>query len=57
MPSLIEDGSGGIRVSWFDYSGYPEYPQLWGPFAHEVSVVDLLFNTGREAPRYMRCLR
>ena len=23
----------GIRVAWMDYAGYPEYPQLWGPFA------------------------
>jgi hypothetical protein len=36
----------GIEVSWFDYSGYPEYPQLWGEFAHEVSILDLLFNCG-----------
>lgn len=20
----------GLKVTWFDYSGYPEYPQLWG---------------------------
>src|SRR5688572_27166187 len=44
----------GIRVEWFDYGGYPEYPQLWGPFAHEVSVLDLLFNCGNAAPRYMK---
>jgi hypothetical protein len=44
----------GIRLSWFDYAGYPEYPQLWGEFTHEVSIVDLLFNCGRDAPRYLR---
>lgn len=44
----------GIRVSFFDYSDYPEYPQLFGPFAHEVTILDLLFNTGDEALRYMR---
>ncbi len=44
----------GIRVTWFDYGGYPPYPQLWGDFVHEVSVIDLLFNCGREAPRYMK---
>ncbi|GAA4337549.1 WbqC family protein [Variovorax defluvii] len=43
-----------IRVSWFDYAGYPEYPQLWGAFAHNVSILDLLFNCGPEAHRYMR---
>jgi hypothetical protein len=44
----------GIGVSWVDYSGYPEYPQLHGPFEHEVSVLDLLFMVGPEAPRYMK---
>jgi hypothetical protein len=44
----------GLKLTWFDYSGYPEYPQLWGPFTHYVSIVDLLFNRGSEAPQYMR---
>ena len=43
----------GMTVSWFDY-GYPEYPQLWGEFTHDVSVLDLLFNCGRDAPRFMK---
>ena len=38
-----------IEVSFFDYSGYPEYAQLFGPFVHEVSVLDLIFNTGEQA--------
>lgn len=42
-----------IRLSWFEYGEYPEYPQLWTPFTHQVSIVDLLFNCGREAPHYM----
>lgn len=46
----------GIRVSWFDYSGYPVYPQLWGDFVHEVSVLDLLFNCGPESPKYMKAV-
>lgn len=44
----------GIQLTWFDYNGYPEYPQLWGRFAHNVSIVDLLFNCGPEAHRQMR---
>jgi WbqC-like protein family len=44
----------GISVAWMDYSGYPPYPQLHGPFVHEVSVVDLILNTGPHAPRFMR---
>ena len=43
-----------IELSWFDYSGYPEYPQLWGDFEHHVSILDLLFNCGKEAPGYMK---
>lgn len=43
----------GIQVTWHDYSGYPEYPQLWGPFVHEVTVLDLLFNTGTDASWYI----
>lgn len=43
-----------IKLTWFDYDGYPEYPQLWGAFSHRVSIVDLLMNCGREAQRYMR---
>ena len=44
----------GIEVEYIDYSGYPEYPQVHPPFDHRVSVLDLLFNTGTEAPRYMK---
>jgi hypothetical protein len=44
----------GIAVRWFDYEGYPEYPQLWGAFVHPVSVVDLLFNCGPDARRFLK---
>lgn len=44
----------GIRLTWFDYEGYPEYPQLWGAFTHGVTVLDLLFNCGSDARQYMR---
>jgi WbqC-like protein family len=46
--------SAGIQVEWFEYSGYPSYPQLWGDFSHGVTILDLLFNCGKESPRYMR---
>ena len=39
-----------------DYSGYPEYPQLHPPFEHGVTVLDLIFNTGADAPLYMKSL-
>ena len=47
----------GIKLTWFDYLGYPEYPQLWGEFAHGVSILDLLFSCGKDAARYMKYVR
>ena len=36
----------GIEVIWMSYNHYPEYPQPWGTFVHQVSIIDLLFNIG-----------
>lgn len=44
----------GIKLSWFGYTDYPEYPQLWGEFTHGVTILDLLFNCGKEAPKFMK---
>lgn len=46
-------GSAGIGVEWMDYSRYPEYPQLYDPFEHGVTALDLIFNTGPHARRYL----
>jgi len=43
----------GITLSFFDYAGYPEYSQLYPPFEHQVSIIDLLLHTGRDAPAYL----
>jgi hypothetical protein len=43
----------GVELRYFDYAGYPEYRQLFPPFDHHVSMMDLLFNEGPDAPRYM----
>ncbi len=43
-----------IKLTYIDYSGYPEYPQLYPPFEHGVSILDLIFNTGPEARMYMK---
>ncbi len=43
----------GVRVHWKDFTHYPEYPQLHGPYAPNLSIVDLLMNCGDEAPRYI----
>jgi hypothetical protein len=47
--------SAGITPEWMSYDGYPEYLQLHGGFEHAVTTLDLLFNTGPEAPRYLKC--
>ncbi|WP_420600107.1 WbqC family protein [Neptuniibacter sp.] len=44
----------GIKLTWFEYTGYPEYKQLWGDFEHGVTILDLLFNCGKDSPQYMR---
>ncbi len=46
----------GIKLTWFDYDRYPAYPQLWGDFTHGVTILDLLFNCGKDSTRYMRCV-
>ena len=46
--------SAGLVTEWMSYEGYPEYPQLHGGFEHAVTVLDLLFNTGPEAPHHLR---
>jgi WbqC-like protein family len=43
----------GIELSFADYAGYPEYRQLHPPFEHQVSVIDLIFNEGPDAARFM----
>ncbi len=44
----------GIALRYMDYSDYPLYEQLFPPFEHAVSVIDLIFNVGPEASRYMK---
>ncbi|MCG9584133.1 WbqC family protein [Vibrio tubiashii] len=44
----------GIQVDWFDYDGYKEYPQLSENFEPGVSVLDLIFNMGPDARKYLR---
>ena len=43
----------GIRVEWMDYRHYPEYHQLYPPFVHEVTVLDLLFNEGPDSRNFL----
>lgn len=47
-------GRNGLALEWFDYAGYPCYPQLHGPFVHQVSILDALFNCGPDRERFLR---
>ncbi len=42
----------GITVEFMEYD-YLEYPQLNGEFQPAVTILDLLFNTGPDAGRYI----
>ena len=43
----------GIAIVWKDYAGYPKYSQMSEIFTHQVSILDLLFNMGKDAPEYI----
>jgi hypothetical protein len=43
----------GITLTYMNYEGYPEYPQLHPPFDHHVSIIDLLVHVGPDAGAYM----
>lgn len=44
----------GIQLQYMDYSGYSPYTQLFGPFEHGVSILDLIFNEGPNAVKFMK---
>jgi len=46
-----------IKVTWFNYENYPTYNQLYPPFEHGVTILDLILNMGPEAPSYMKSMR
>lgn len=41
-----------INLAYIKYE-YPEYKQLYGEFNHYLSVFDVLFNCGKDAPNYI----
>lgn len=43
----------GVELIYKSYEGYPEYPQFFPPFDHAVTILDLLFHTGPDAPYYI----
>ena len=43
----------GVELVWKDYGGYPEYPQRHAVLEHGVTVLDVLFTVGPDAPYYI----
>jgi hypothetical protein len=43
----------GVELIYKSYAGYPEYPQFFPPFDHAVTILDLLFHVGPDAPHYI----
>lgn len=48
-PSLT---AAGVTLEYMDYD-YPEYEQLYPPYDAQLSILDLLFMHGPQAPRYI----
>lgn len=46
-----------IEVEWMDYGGYKEYHQMFEPFEHGVSILDLIFNEGSNAIMLMKSFK
>lgn len=42
-----------IKLYWFEFK-HPVYPQLGGEFIPFLSVIDLLFNTGKKSRNYIK---
>lgn len=45
--------SSKINIEWMNYSNYQEYPQLFSPFSHNVSIIDLILNNGFDSRKYL----
>ena len=43
-----------IKIEWYDYNGYLKYKQLYDPFFHNVSVIDLWLNNGSNAYSFLK---
>lgn len=52
VEELFEEAN--IELAWMDYSNYPVYPQQYTPFEHGVTILDLIFNAGPDARKYMK---
>ena len=43
-----------INLEWMNYESYTNYNQLYSPFYHHVTIIDLIFNQGINAQKYMK---
>ncbi len=46
-----------IELFYMNYSDYPTYDQLYGEFIHQLSIIDLIFNTGQNATKFMKSFK
>jgi hypothetical protein len=51
---VMEFAKENIEVAFLDYSGYREYQQLFPPFIHTVSILDLILNEGPNARYFLK---
>lgn len=49
-PNLFTEAGIGLEYQKYEY---PEYPQKFPPFDGQVTILDLLLNTGPDAPRHI----
>ncbi|MBT5398974.1 hypothetical protein HOL24_00370 [bacterium] len=43
-----------IKVEWTNYNNYPKYQQVLEPFEYGVTILDLIFNEGENATKFMK---
>lgn len=43
-----------VKVKYLDYDNYKEYNQIHPPFRHDVSILDLIFNKGKNAKEFLK---
>ena len=42
----------GINIHYYHYNNFPIYEQLYPPFKHEVTILDMLYNLGAEGVNF-----
>jgi len=43
-----------IKIEWMSYNNYPVYQQVFQPFDHGVTILDLIFNEGENCTKFMK---